>query len=137
MIKIIKGTYGYKAQDSKVVRPWTEADGPLSLTEAQEARLVGLGVAEYVHEPDKAENGPSVAAKDVDRAQGEKLLEEMNVKELRELAKEQYGLSFRVGTTKADMIAAIQAEWPQETEAEAGEDDGEEPPEFDPAEAVE
>lgn len=136
MIKIIKGTYGYVDKQG-YVRPKTEKDGPLSLTPEQEARLVGLGVAVYVDAPAQAAPEKDEAGEDIDRAQGEKLLEEMSAKELRALAKEQYGLTLKVGMTKADMIAAIQAEWPQETEDEAGEDDGDELPEFDPAEAVE
>ncbi len=43
MIKIIKGTYGTKRLNSK--------SAPFSLSEAEEKRLVDLGIAEYVSVP--------------------------------------------------------------------------------------
>lgn len=140
MIKIVKGVYGYLNKNGSVI-PKTEKDGPFELSEEKEARLVGLGVAVYVNEPAKVpekEPGQDEAAEDIARAEAEPSLEEMTVKELRELGKEQYGLTFKVGTTKAEMIQAIQEKWPQDTEDdEAAEDDGEALPEFDPSEAVE
>lgn len=117
MIRIIKGTYGYLTELG-TVKPWTEKDGPLTLTEEQEARLVGLGVAEYVAKAAEVEAEPEG---------GEKLLEEMTAKELREVGKE-YGLTLKVGMTKAEMIEEIKA-------AEA--EDDEDVPSFDAAEAVE
>lgn len=44
MIKIIKGVYGVKRADSK--------SAPFSLSAKEEARLVSLGVAEYVGAPE-------------------------------------------------------------------------------------
>ena len=52
----------------------------------------------------------------------------MTAKELRELGKE-YGLTFKAGMTKAEMVEALRGEWPQEAEAEDA-------PTFDAAEAV-
>ena len=46
MIKIIKGYYGYKQGGSIV--PKSSVDGPFECDKAEEARLVKLGVAEYV-----------------------------------------------------------------------------------------
>ena len=46
MIKIIKGYYGYKQGNSII--PKTSSDEPFSCDKAEEARLVKLGVAEYV-----------------------------------------------------------------------------------------
>lgn len=134
MIRIIKGTYGYMNENG-VVKPKTAKDEPFSLSAEQEARLVGLGVAVYVDEkPAKAEP-EETAEESLAVADEEKPMEDMTAKELRELGKE-YGLTFKVGLTKADMIKAIQAEWPQPTEDEEETDD-EPAPTFDAAEAVE
>ena len=46
MIKIIKGYYGYKNGNSII--PKCSKDAPFSCDKAEEARLVKLGVAEYV-----------------------------------------------------------------------------------------
>lgn len=130
MIRIIRGTYGY-LDENGIVKPKTEKDEPFSLTPEQEDRLVGLGVAVYVDTPVKDK-----AHEDIDRAQVQKLLEEMTAKELRELGKE-YGLSFKVGTTKAEMVEAIQQyAAAQEPEDDDAEDDDEDMPAFDATEAV-
>ena len=47
MIKIVRGVYGY-VTESGAVKPKTAADEPFELAPEKEARLVGLGVAEYV-----------------------------------------------------------------------------------------
>lgn len=46
MIKIIKGYYGYKNGNSII--PKCSKDAPFECDKAEEARLVKLGVAEYV-----------------------------------------------------------------------------------------
>ena len=46
MIKIINGIYGYKNGSSII--PKTKSDEPFECDKAEEARLVKLGVAEYV-----------------------------------------------------------------------------------------
>ena len=46
MIKIIKGYYGYKQGNSII--PKCSKDAPFECDKAEEARLVKLGVAEYV-----------------------------------------------------------------------------------------
>lgn len=137
MIKIISGVYGHYVTDketgkSRVVAKDKNAE-PFELTKEQEARLVGLGVAEYVGKPsvDNADD-------DIARAAAEPSLEEMTAKELREVGK-QYGLTFKVGMSKAEMVDALKAEWPQDAEEEADEeadDDGEQAPTFDATEAV-
>lgn len=144
MIKIVRGVYGFMDENG-IVRPKTAADEPFELLPEQEARLVNLGVAESVgnvaveqeHEQGKTEQ---VETEDEQEPIGfdetptdEPALSELSVKELREIGKE-YGLSFKVGTSKADMVKAIEA-------AEAGmdaegEDDGEPAPAFDASEAV-
>ena len=129
MIQIIKGTYGHVAGD--IVRPKTSKDGPFELTKEQEARLVREGVAVYVDAPDAPIGFDEQPEDDIARAEADPALDGMTAKELRELGK-QYGLTFKVGMTKTEMIEAIKAEWTQDDEG-----DGEEPPAFDPTEAVE
>lgn len=136
MIKIIKGVYGY-LDEHGTVKPKTEKDEPFVLSPEKEARLVGLGVAEYVNTPtseNEAENGQE-EAEDVGRLDPEQL-EELTNAQLKEMAQEM-GIDTKKLTTKAKLIEAITAvdviPGP-ETEAE---DDDETPPSFDPAEAVE
>ena len=47
MIKIVHGVYGYVDKNG-IVRPKTETDEPFELSAEQEARLVRLGIAQYV-----------------------------------------------------------------------------------------
>ena len=128
MIRIIRGVYGYLDKDG-IVRPKTEADAPFALLPEQEARLVRLGVAEYVgiaeEEPDSVEFEEEPVV--------EVPLSEYTVKELRELGKE-YGLSFKVGISKAEMVAAIEQAEAELVDAE--DEDGELAPVFDASEAV-
>ena len=135
MIRIIKGVYGYMTEIGSV-KPKTADDEPFELTHEQEARLVGLGVAEYVTPgpigfdeqppdlpdlPDLPEGVEGVPEYSVD----------MKADELREIAKTM-GLTFKVGTTKAEMVEAMDA-----FIAEHMVEDEEGLPEFDPTEAVE
>lgn len=133
MIQIIKGTYGYMNENG-IVKPKTAKDKPFSLSEEQEARLVGLGVAEYVDEkPAKAEP-EATTEESLAVADEEKDLEDMTAKELRALGKE-YGLTFKVGTKNEAMIEAIRS---AQAEPEGEEETDDEPaPTFDAAEAVE
>lgn len=143
MIKIVRGVYGFMDKDG-IVRPKTEADAPFALLPEQEERLVNLGVAEYVgvvvdeQETAEIEQEEIVDEQDpigFDETPPEIIpLSELSVKELREIGKE-YGLTFKVGTSKPDMVKAIEAA--QAAEAiEAEDDDGEMAPVFDASEAV-
>ena len=141
MIKIVRGVYGFMDENG-IVRPKTAADEPFELKPEQEERLVRLGVAAYVgsveaEQPHEDEQQGTEAEEEpigFDETPGnELLLSEMSAKELRALGKE-YGLSFKVGMSKADMVKAIEAaEAELDTEAE---DDGEPAPVFDASEAV-
>ncbi len=51
MIRIIKGTYGHKV--GKVVIPIGMKDDPIALDVREERRLVDMGVAEYVGDPEE------------------------------------------------------------------------------------
>lgn len=138
MIHIIRGVYGYQDKDG-IVRTKTEADPPFELLPEQEARLVRLGVAEYVG---KVKSAPVADAEEEESAEDQETegeeaatdtfsLADLSVKELREIGKE-YGISFKVGISKAEMVKAI-----EEAEAQLDvEEDGESAPVFDAAEAV-
>lgn len=132
MIKMKAGRFGLNVDG--IVKGMDKNSPPFEATEEQEARLVKLGLAEYVGEPaPAAEGGEGVA------------LEDMKADDLRALGKE-YGLSFKVGTKKADMIEAIKAAQAEGGEDEDTDDDnptdgeedegGEPAPTFDPSEAV-
>ena len=130
MIRIIRGVYGYLDKDG-IVRPKTEADAPFSLLPEQEARLVDLGVAQYVDNVNYAPEAEDIELEGV-ADDVEIPLSEYSVKELRELGKE-YGITFKVGISKAEMVAAIEA---AEAEMNADAEDDEPAPVFDASEAV-
>lgn len=135
MIRIVKGVYGFLDKDG-IVRPKTEADAPFTLLPEQEERLVRLGVAQYVGNVKEAQEPADLAESEAfdsdDITVDEIPLSTYSVKELRDLGKE-YGLTFKVGMSKTEMVAAIEE---AEAELNAGEDDGEEAPVFDASEAV-
>lgn len=58
MIKISRGVYGF-IDENGTVQPKTARDGAFSASEDEEARLVNLGVAEYVGEEPRKEEKPS------------------------------------------------------------------------------
>lgn len=127
MIRIVHGIYGHLDKDG-IVRPKTEADEPFELLPDQEARLVHLGIAQYVK---NVKSAPAEEPQTEETPTGERLLADMSAKELRELGKD-YGLTFKVGISKAEMVAAIEE---AENELDAAED-GEPAPVFDASEAV-
>ena len=103
MIHIIRGVYGYLDKDG-IVRTKTEKDAPFELLPEQEARLVRLGVAEYVGNVKSAPVEEAPAASDTELAPTDGLsLADLSVKELREIGAE-YGLTFKQGMSKADMV---------------------------------
>lgn len=140
MIKMIRGVFGLPV--GGIVKAMDKNSDPFEAGAEQEARLIRLGLAVRVDatEPTIAEDDSEVV--DTEAPIGfdetppedfadEKPIDELTAKELRELGKE-YGLSFKVGMTKAEMIAAIKAALPQPAD-----DEGDEPaPAFDATEAV-
>lgn len=106
MIKIIQGTYGY-IDENGIVKPKTAKDAPFELADkSREAELVALGVAEYADGTDLI----------IDEETGGVVVDgvpeystEMKAAELRDIAKEHMGLTFPVGTTKADMVEQMDA----------------------------
>jgi hypothetical protein len=137
MIKIISGTYGHLIGGR--VRPKTAASEPFSLPPEQEARLVSRGVAIYVNEaPAEAD-----ASNSFDHTPDEEPAAEpvgkgydigMTAKELREIGAS-YGLTFKQGISKAEMVEKLDALFADLdlAETEQGE---EEAPTFDATEAV-
>ena len=139
MIKIIKGTYGYR-KGNRII-PKTPADDPFTATPEQEARLVRLGVAVYVDAPVEAPTAPTPKAPEKAET-GSK-----DVDELKEIAKA-YGVDASDARKKADVIAMIEAAKAEtqeendqddedpENETPEAYDDGEEPPSLDAADPV-
>lgn len=147
MIQIIRGVYGHYVTDqegkTRVVARDKHSD-PFELTPEQEARLVRVGVAEYVVDK-TVEAKPADTADDLPNLQdGVEAIPEYNADmkadELRKIAK-LMGLTFAVGTTKVEMVAQMDAFLDEHMED--SEDDADMPPEeiedapmFDAAEAV-
>ena len=130
MIQITSGVYGDGMKRA--------SDGPFTLSAAEEARLVARGVAKYVTSAAPVSEAPAPAADDDNKPH-----EGMTLKELRDIGKE-YGLTFKVGMTKGDIVAAIldAQNQPEPDEDEVSEDETEEiepdedAPTFDATEAV-
>lgn len=143
MIKIVRGVYGFLDADG-IVRPKTEADEPFELAPEQEARLVNLGVAQYVGNVKDEQEQEEIAPEETEGEQDpigfdeapadERPLSDYSAKELREIGKD-YGLTFKVGTTKADMVKAIEAA-EAALNIDAEDEESEPAPVFDASEAV-
>ena len=125
MIKIIQGTYGY-IDENGIVKPKTAKDAPFELADkSREAELVALGVAEYADGTELIEETGDVVVDDVPEYSVD-----MKAQELRDIAKEHMGLTFTVGTTKAEMVEQMDAYIEEHTV------DGDDMPEFDLDEVV-
>lgn len=124
MIAINKGhTYG-KRENGKVI-PITFKDGPIALDDAEETRLIALGVAHFVF----ADNDETIKENPDDglkKVETEKPLTDYTVDELKALAKSK-GIDIpKTCKKKADIIAHIEqtAGTPEETvEDNDGNDD--------------
>lgn len=127
MIKIIQGTYGY-IDENGIVKPKTAKDAPFELEDkSREAELVALGVAEYA-------DGTELIIDDETGGVVVGMVPEysvdMKAQELRDIAKEHMGLTFTVGTTKAEMVEQMDAYIEEHTV------DGDDMPELDLDEVV-
>lgn len=145
MIKIICGVYGHYTGGMVVAKDKNSA--PFSLPPEREAELVALGVAAYAE--DTMEETPTPIGFDEVPELPEGVLDipeysiDMKADELRKIGK-LCGLTFKVGMSKADMVAALDAFFAEHIDdedyyedEEEDEDDDLEVPDFDPAEAVE
>lgn len=148
MIQIIAGTFGY--YNGRKVVPITNADGPQKFDPELEARLVKKGIAKYITAPAAAQpedpESPDPAGApasqdpaatggasegDPETPDGElpEYNEDMKLDDLKEVAKA-YGVDASAIRKKADVIAAIEAA------QQAGDGDGEEPPQLGAADPV-
>ena len=145
MIKMIRGVFGLPVNG--IVKAMDKNSGAFNAGAEQEERLIRLGLAVKVETegddslpaPEAVETDTPIGMdetppEDFDEAEAvEEIvdLNTLNVKKLREIGK-QYGLTFKVGVTKDEIVAAI-----EKAQAEAVEvEDGEPAPVFDAAEAV-
>lgn len=148
MIKIKSGTFGY--WNGTTVEPKTSKSEPFEIDPKREKELVEMGVAEYVGtqeegvdadeenedaeaETEQEQEQDAPAVKIVDDVEiTVELLEGMKLEALKEFA-EPYGVKYEVGMKKADyaqhVFDAIEGQDEEEGE--------EEPPTFDPANALE
>ena len=126
LIKIVKGVYGYL--DGATVKPKTPKDAPFELNDKRAAELVADEVAVYVTEDGEMliddETGGVVVGMVPEYSV------DMKAQELRDIAKEHMGLTFTVGTTKAEMVEQMDAYIEEHTV------DGDDMPEFDLDEVV-
>ena len=112
MVKIVQGIYGYQDKNG-IVHPKTPEDPPFSLTEAQEKRLVDLGVAEYVgnvpnvpEEPQDVEETTEDTNTETDIVVLPEYNADMTTKELREIAKD-YKIELAARASKKEILAAL------------------------------
>ena len=148
MIKMIRGVFGLPVNGIVVAKD--KNSEPFSASEEQEKRLVERGFAEYVDGVDTLtpigfDEIPEGDALEDDSNELPELpegvtaipeySEDMKQSELREIGA-MCGLTFKVGMTKKEMVAALDAHIEANmVEGDALEDD-EEAPEFDALEAV-
>lgn len=135
VIKIINGTYGHRPAGSRAIEPKQACDAPFEIEDDKAERLVSLGIAAYVGEPvatigiTEKEDAKGVATANEAHNDSEEAKTrpdysvEMKAAELRELL-EDCGLTYKVGMTKADMVAALDAYFDEAVE------DGEAPPDL-------
>lgn len=144
MIKMIAGVFGLPVDG--VVKRMDKDSKPFNASAEQEARLVKMGLAVYVDEPVNVPEDETVP-KLPDIPEGVVGIPEYSVEntanELREIGK-LCGLTFKVGMTKAEMVAALDAHIAENTVegVEVNEDgeitatEDEDAPTFDASEAV-
>lgn len=130
MIRLISGVYG---AENGMKRP---KDGPFSLTDNEEARLVSRGVAEYVFDRTTLPAAPSHA----ENVNAMRYDEGMTMKQLRGIA-DYLGLDTSKLRSKRDVVKLLDAhfasagasEEPPEEDGEPADEEGkEEPDEADP-----
>ena len=151
MIKMIAGVYGMKvkrADGSEYVKGMGVGSGSFSLAPEKEAELVAKGVAQYVDEvapipvADDIPEQPEDSAELPELPDGVTAIPEYSVNDkadtLRKIG-EMCGLKFKVGMSKSDMVAALDAhiEANMEDDPDAVVDDVDEvAPTFDASDAV-
>lgn len=135
-IKILKGTFGY--WDGTRVVPKTAKDEPFLVETGRAKELVERGVAEFVNVTAEVDgeqyevDGEQSEVETDDDAD----LEEMTINELKEYA-EPYGVKWKVGMKKEELIEAIKAAQAEvEAADDADDEEDEEAPKFNAEDAV-
>lgn len=128
MIRIIRGVYGHYVNG--IVQAKGVDSPPFAITPEKEERLVAQGVAVYVDDAPTAREELPELPPDVTAISEYSI--DMKPDELRAIAK-QMGLTFKFGTSKAEMIAKMNRFSEEHTEDTLDEDAE---PTFDAAEAV-
>ena len=129
MIRMIRGVFGLPVNG--IVKPMDKNSGAFHAGAEQEERLIRLGLAVKV-EVEGEETAPTTEDVTTEETTEEPVdLNTLSVKALREIGK-QYGLTFKVGMSKDEIVAAITTAKADAVEVE----DGEPAPVFDAAEAV-
>ena len=146
MIKIIAGTYGYVNKKTGAVEAKDKKAQPFSCDKDEEARLVALGVAEYVggvnqdEDPDQDPDGKGQDNGDAHQGdqndqksdqEPEKTLADMTKKELTQIATD-LGIELPKKATNQDIIEAIEKaraehEGDQDEDLDGEEDDDDAP----------
>lgn len=139
MIKMIRGVFGLPVNG--IVKAMDKNSGAFEAGAEQEARLVRLGLAVKV-ETEDSEPAPADEVVDTTDPIGMDEMPplpetpaysvDMKATELREIGK-QFGLTFKVGMSKDEMVAALDKYFAENT---IEDEDGEPAPVFDAAEAV-
>ncbi len=148
MIKMIRGVFGLPVNG--IVKAMDKNSGPFEAGAEQEARLIRLGLAVRVETGEPAPVVEPAETVDTEAPIGfdemPPLPEDvigipeysvsMKATELREIGA-MCGLTFKVGMSKADMVAALDAHIEGSmVDDDVFDEDGEPAPEFDAAEAV-
>lgn len=127
---IIKvGGYGYRPDKDSAVQLITEKDGPISVSDEEAARLVGLKVAVLAEDTVVESPAPVLTEAETEETATGHLdadsLREYTVPELKDLAKK---LGLKAGGTKDELIERIAATEVEYPVADEDAEDDEEPP---------
>lgn len=139
MIKMIRGTFGLPING--IVKPMDKNSGPFCTSKELEERLVKRGNAVYVDSVEGVDNSAPIGFDELpELPEGVTAIpeysEDMKQAELREIGA-MCGLTFKVGMTKKEMVAALDAHIEANMVEGADFDEvDEEAPEFDASEAV-
>ena len=144
MIKMIRGRFGWPQEDGSV-KPMDKDSDAFSASKEQEERLVRDGFAVYVDGVDTSapigfdETPPEEFEELPELPEGVTAIpeysEDMKQSELREIGA-MCGLTFKVGMTKKEMVAALDAHIEANTVEGDELEEEDEAPEFDASEAV-
>ena len=135
MIKIISNaTFGFWNGTS--VEPKTKDSKPFCVSSKREAELVALGIAEYVEKIDETLVSQGNGG-ETEFEVTKEYLKGLKLEQLKEFA-EQFGVTYRIGVTKADFVNEV---WEaitstSENEAPSELELDENAPTFDAADAV-